>query len=261
MGDGLYKIIRLAGAPFRFQISGMENIRVHNPAIFISNHVGSTGPIAITTSLPLHLYPWAVGAMMDFNRAAVYLYNDFIRPTWKLDGRFGMLVSYLVSRISVRLLMGLGAIPVDTSQGWSSEYFYKSLAYLKEGKDLLIFPENTKKAIDPQTGFHSFSSGFCWLGEMCRRATGGRLPIYPMAVNPQYRHIAIGKPVYFELTGNRREDMNDFRDRLYELVSGLYLSIKASHDEMVEKAFEWLEADDSDLKTGWIEKEDEIHLR
>jgi hypothetical protein len=52
--------------------------------------------------------------------------------------------------------------------------------------------------------------------------------------------------------------MNDFRDRLYGLVSGLYLSIKASHDEMVEKAFEWLEADDSDLKTGWIEKEDEI---
>ncbi|MGD0002978.1 MAG: hypothetical protein ABSE06_01985, partial [Anaerolineaceae bacterium] len=61
MEDRLYRTIRLAGAPFRFQISGMENIRKHNPAIFASNHVGSTGPIAITTSLPLHLYPWAVG--------------------------------------------------------------------------------------------------------------------------------------------------------------------------------------------------------
>jgi 1-acyl-sn-glycerol-3-phosphate acyltransferase len=261
MENRLYKTIRLAGAPFRFKISGMENIRKHNPAIFASNHVGSTGPIAITTSLPLHLYPWAVGDMMDFNRAAVYLYNDFVHPTWKLDGRFGMLVSYLVSRISVRLLMGLEAIPVDTSLGLSSEYFYKSLAYLQEGKDLLIFPENPKKAIDPQTGFHPFSSGFCWLGEMYRRATAGRLPIYPVAVDPQYRHISIGKPVYFELTGNRRNDMNDFRDSLYGMVSGLYLSIKASHAEMVEKTCEWLETDDSDLEESWIEKQDEIHLR
>ena len=228
MADGLYRAIRLAGTPFRFQISGMENVCEHNPAIFASNHVGSSGPIAITTSLPLRLYPWAVGEMMDFDRAAAYLYDDFVHPAWKLDGRSGRMVSYLVSRISVRLLKGLEAIQVDTRLGWSSEYFYKSLVYLKDGKDLLIFPENTKKAIDTKTGFHAFSSGFCWLGEMYRKATGHKLPVYPVAVSPQHKRIAIGKPVYFELNGNCRDDMDSFRDRLYELVAGLYLSIKAN---------------------------------
>ena len=259
MADRLYRVIRLGGALFRYEISGMENVCEHSPAIFASNHVGSTGPIAITFSFPLRLYPWAVGAMMDFSRAPAYLYDDFVHPAWKLNGRLGMLVSYLVSRISVRLLKGLEAIPVDTSLNWSCEYFYKSLSYLKEGKNLLIFPENTKKAIDPLTGFHSFNIGFCWLGEMYHKSTGKKLPVYPVAVQPQYKRIAIGKPVYFELNGNRREDMNHFRDMLYERMASLFLSIKTNQYETTEKVYELLEADRSHLETDWGEPIEEVN--
>ena len=257
MTERLYRAIRLALSPFRFQFSGMENVREHNPAIFASNHVGSAGPIAIATSLPLRLYPWAVGDMMDFSRAPAYLYNDFVHPALKLDGRLGMLVAYLISRISVRLLFSMQAIPVDTSLGWSSEYFYKSLAYLREGKDLLVFPENPQKAIDPFTGFHAFNSGFCWLGEMYRISTRKRLPIYPVAIQPKCMHITIGKPVYFELNGNRREDMNNFRDMLYESIAGLYLSIKAARFEMEEKAYRLLDMNESVPENAWNELEEE----
>jgi len=52
-----YRLVRLVGSPFRYRVVGMQNVRNHGPALFVANHLGSAGPLASITSMPLRLSP------------------------------------------------------------------------------------------------------------------------------------------------------------------------------------------------------------
>ncbi|OIO84266.1 MAG: hypothetical protein AUK02_07275 [Anaerolineae bacterium CG2_30_58_95] len=40
------------------ELIGEENLPKEGPAVFIANHLGPTGPIAVVCSIPLQLHPW-----------------------------------------------------------------------------------------------------------------------------------------------------------------------------------------------------------
>ena len=123
LNDALYKTVRWLGAPTRFRLIGLENIQGRGQAIYAGNHLTSEGPIAVILSMPVRFYTWTIAEMLDFERASQYLYDDFVHPTWRLEGWFGGVVAYLVSRISVVLLTGLGSISVERSRGGFAEPF------------------------------------------------------------------------------------------------------------------------------------------
>jgi len=222
----LYKFVRLAGSPFRFQVVGLENAPVHGPAIFVANHMGAAGPLAAVLSLPQRFHPWAIAEMMSYRRATRYLYDDFIHPTWRLDGKLGLAVSFVVSRISVTLLNGLGSVPVERYQGEAVGAFRRSLQLLSEGKILLVFPEDAKQPPDPATHLYPWLCGFVGLCGMHERDTGQRLPVYPMAVHPGKKTIAIGQAHFYEENASRRLDVRHHCDLLRQAVTDLYLVLE-----------------------------------
>lgn len=218
----IYKFIRLVGAPFRFQVVGLENVQDDGPAIYVCNHLGSIGPIEAILSLPVRCYPWVIGEMTDPQRAPGYLYDDLVHPTWGLNGRFGMLVSTLVSRIAVGLLNGLGSISVDTTRNRTVAGLRRSLALLAEGENLLIFPEDPSQPPDPETQIRPFQCGFIGLCHIHGRDSGSQLPVYPMAVHAKSRMIAVGEALFFENRGDRRQASG----RLHHCVSELYRTLE-----------------------------------
>jgi len=218
----LYSFVRLVGALFRFRVEGLENLTNEGPAIYVANHLGSTGPIQLILSLPVRLYPWVIGEMTDPRRAPLYLYNDFVHPTWGLHGRPGMLVATAVSRIAISLFKGIEAVSVDRNRGRVMDGFRRSLSLLADGKALLILPEDASRPADPATRLHPFFCGFIGLCYMSERATGRAVPIYPLGVHAGQRAIAIGKSIYFEDRGERRADIRRTCGRLQKAVSGLY---------------------------------------
>ena len=135
-------------------------------AVFIANHLGTIGPIPIILSLPIRFYPWIIAEITDFKRAPRYLYDDFVHPDWHLNGRFGMLVSTLLSKITVHMHNSIGCVSVDRKIGWTLEGFRNSLSLLEEGKNLLIFPEDPRLSLDPDTLMCPFMSGFVGLCRM-----------------------------------------------------------------------------------------------
>src|SRR3990172_2922475 len=40
------------------------------PVVFISNHAAALGPIAVTSTLPVRVYPWVISDMVDPDKAA-----------------------------------------------------------------------------------------------------------------------------------------------------------------------------------------------
>lgn len=227
-GAFLYNATRALGAPFRYRVVGLENIRDGGPAIFIANHLGSLGPIESILSLPVRFYPWIRAEMTDLQRAAAYLHGDFVGPEWQLRGRVGLIVSGLLSQVTVRLINRVGSVAVEGAGYVPVEAYRRSLALLIEGKNLLIFPEDNVLPADPQTGLHPFQCGFVGLCSMYRRASGAELPIYPMAVHSGNRAIAVGKAAYLVDEGNHREGVRATCSRLREEIASLYLALESS---------------------------------
>lgn len=222
MSDTLYNVVRLLGRPFRYRVIGLEHIQPDGPAIFIANHLASAGPLQVILSVPVRFYPWAIAEMTDRERAAAYLYDDFIRPVWRLSGPLGLVVSALVARIAVRLINGLGAVAVERNRGWVRDAFRDSLALLLAGKKLLIFPEDPAGPLDPTCQMRPFLCGFLLLCSLYQKATGQALPIYPTVVHAGCKTVAIGQAVYPHLAAGRREDIRRVCGQLRQDMAALY---------------------------------------
>ena len=225
MVDTIYTLTRLSGTIFHYRVSGLQNVDHPNPAIFVANHMDSVGPLAVVLSVPIRFYPWVIAEITDIKRAPLYIYNDFVGPTLHLTGKAGQLASNIISRITVPLMRGLGALSVDRSRGWVSRVFYQSLDLLRAGKNLLIFPENPDLPLDPKTRMRPFMSGFTWLVQMYARAAHSSLPIYPVAVSPKSRQISIGPAINLQFHADHRQEMVHFAALIQDQVAQLYLKI------------------------------------
>lgn len=224
----VYDIIRFLGSSFSYDVQGIENIQTPGPAIYIANHLGPTGPLETGLSVPVRFYVWAIAEMLDFKRAPQYLFDDFVHPVLHLSGRFGLLFSTLLSKISVRLLRSIGAIPIDRFGGWTADGFRQSLHMLHEGKNLLIFPEDPLLPLDPDTLMRHFMPGFATLCSLFQSEASFPLPVYPMAVNAKAEMVAIGKAENFRPQGHHRQAIDAFSQLMEARVSELYLELKHS---------------------------------
>ena len=236
-GDkALYRFFWRVGAPFRYRLAGTEQLQDAGPAIYIPNHLGALGPVMSILSIPVRFYPWVVEDMLDRRLAPPYLYDDFVHRAWHLSGRLGMAVGTAQSRISVPLLNGFGSVAVDYEQRRSLSAVRRSLALLVAGKSLLIFPENDRMPEDPETGIRPFRCGFIGLCSMYERATGRRLPIYPLAVHKGRKMITIGQPLFHGNQGDRHAEVRATCERLYQRVREQYLALEAGEAHVTGSA-------------------------
>jgi hypothetical protein len=228
MKDIFYKTLHLLGSPFAYDCIGLKNIQSEGPAIYVTNHLGSVGPIAVILSLPIRFYPWVIAEMLDYQRAPQYLYDDFVHPELHLDGRFGMVVASFISQISVRLLNVLGSVSVDRNRGYYMSPMRQSLAMLVEGKNLLILPEDPLGPLDPEHLMRPFLCGFLLLCFKYKILTNGLLPVYPLAVSSECKKVCIGHPLFFESQDPHPRYIRQFCHQLQDVVKGLYQDLQAS---------------------------------
>jgi 1-acyl-sn-glycerol-3-phosphate acyltransferase len=221
MGDLLYGAIRAIGSPFRSRLTGWEQVIAGQPALFVANHLGSAGPLAAILSLPLRLYPWVIADMTDA-RAPAYLLDDFIGPSWHLEGRAGLLTSELVGRLARGLINGIGAVAVEKNKGLFDDSYQRSMELLLRGKHLLIFPEAREGEADPQTHMRPFHCGFGWLCHLYQRETGRPLSVYPTAVCPATHTVRLGTPTTLGLAHRRSRDIRAFCRDVEQQVGQLY---------------------------------------
>src|SRR4030042_2819985 len=232
LNDSLvYDIARFLGSPFSFYVVGFENIQTPGPAIYVANHLGTVGPIETILSIPIRFYPWIIAEMTDFKLAPRYLFDDFIHPVLHLGGKFGMLFSTLLTKITVRLLREIGAVSIDRFGGWTPDGFRHSLRLLHEGKNLLIFPEDPLLPLEPETLMRHFMPGFAVLCRMFQAGEDTLLPVYPLAVHSSSETVTIEKPEIFHSRDHHKAAINNFSQLLENRVRGLYLEMKKNADD------------------------------
>lgn len=179
------------------ELTGEEFLPERGPAVFVSNHLGALGPIAVGASVPFYLYAWVIADMLDEALAPDYLNKDFVEPQLHVPPPFSRPLAKVITKLSIPLLRSIGCIPVHHTTEGLLETYRLTVEVLEAGNFVLIFPEDPAQPPDPLTKMTPFKKGFTRLGELYFERTRRVLDFYPLAVHARSRTVRVGQPTRF----------------------------------------------------------------
>lgn len=234
MNERLYRIVAWAFQELIWggDLLGAENLPERGPAVFVSNHLGALGPIAVGASIPLRLHAWIHASTLDPHLAPDYLRRDFVEPQLHIPPPFSLWLAHVISKIHIPLLRAVGGIPVYHTPAGLLETFRLSVDLLEQGNFLLIFPENPDLPLDPRFQMTPFKKGFARLGELFYERTGRSLSFYPLAVHARSLTVRVGSPVRYNPIADPGVERVRIKNLLEESIHEMYL--QASQGEIVQ---------------------------
>lgn len=209
-----------------------DNLPERGPAVFVSNHLGALGPIAVGASIPLRLHAWIHGDMLDPLLAADYLRRDFLEGQLHLPPPLSDWLARGISKIHVPLLRAVGCVPVRHAPEGLLETFRLSVDLLARGECLLIFPETPDLPADPHYKMTPFQKGFVRLGELYYEQTKQIISFYPLAVHAESFTVRAGRPIRYNPLVNPSNERVRIKNLLEQTIHEMYL--QASHGEIIQ---------------------------
>jgi len=231
MKDGMYQFIVGVLDLFLWsgKLIGEENLPRRGPAVFIANHLDATGPIATACSIPLRVHPWVIADMMDKDLAPLWLQADFVERQLHFKPPVSRWLARALCSISVPLFYSIGCIPV-----YANDYermrdtLEISMGVLREGKFLLVFPEDYRLPIDPVTKMQPFQHSFVRLGENYYAETGERLEFYPLTIHAT-GYLVVGKPVVFNPLNPVGLERRRLKNLMEDTIIAMYMQLEGGN--------------------------------
>ena len=231
MGKIFYRaarqIIRIFSRPMTTE---WESSYSGDPCIFVANHMGAAGPIAMCAHFPLRdtCRPWINSPVMDSKQMPDYVRTDL---WWDHDSIFhpflNVTVPWLAAALIPPLMRGAGGIPVYRDMGVMTT-FRKSIEAMKKGDNLLIFPEKIS-----EYGEYSgeMNTGWLFVADMWYKATGRALEIYPVFVDKENHRLHVSRPILWDTTRSLKEQTDDVIRQVAEGIRGVSRSDPAWTEE------------------------------
>ena len=186
-------------------VSGIENLP-DEPVIIVGNHTQLHGPIVSELYLPFPRRIWCAGQMMSLSEVPGYAFSDFWSQKPRYLHPFFRLLSYIIAPLSVLIFNNAHTIAVHRDARILST-FKETVACLKNGESIVIFPEHDVKY---NNIVYEFQENFIDVARLYHKRTGKEVLFVPMYVAPKLKSVYLGKPVRF----NANNDIADERKKL-----------------------------------------------
>lgn len=164
------------------------------PVIFLANHLGAVGPMYMAVTFPLkdNVAIWCNEGMMEEKMTVEYVRHDWWwRPESKLAPLYSATIPYIAKAIVPKVLRSAPTIAVCRDARIMTT-MRKSIAALKEGKHIVIFPE-----LPDGHNSHAEHLQMGWLNlvTMYRRATGKDIRMIPIYIDEPAKTFRVGKGI------------------------------------------------------------------
>jgi 1-acyl-sn-glycerol-3-phosphate acyltransferase len=194
------------------------------PLIFVSNHIGSYGPLSLISTLHLKLYPWVAHEVTELQKVAKRLQDEFTELELRLRPPLSVWLARLIGRICVFIMRDLQAIPVYAESRRIRDTLERSLELLLKGKNILVFPENKERPLNEVLG--EFSTGFLAMARLYYQRTRKAISFLPVAVNQKVRGVQIGKPIRFRSGRPFHEEKRRLKRELEQAIYSMYYCLE-----------------------------------
>lgn len=181
---------------------------IEEPCVFICNHAGAFGPIDMCSFFPYreNCYSWLNHDVMDPKLVPAYVRQDYWwKPGCWAEPILNVTLPYLAAAVLPPVLKSAPGIPVYHDQRVLLT-MRKSLQHLKEGRYLIIFPEQP-------SGYKShhmwINTGFLNVAPMFHKLTGKALRFYPVHISPRDRTFTVAKPICFDPSRTLEEQQEE----------------------------------------------------
>ena len=190
----LCKVMKIAIKKSEFQYLGEE---IQPGSIILSNHVGTSAPLALELYGPKNIRHWGAHEM---NSGLIKLYKYQTKVYYHEKKHWNLFAARMFCLIASPLtnIFYKGLRLISTYRDHRLKHtIEESVEAIKSGESIVIYPEDsTKGYLDELEGFHA---GFVLLAKTCL-SKGIDVPIYVTYYNKKQKKYMIDKPVkYSEL--------------------------------------------------------------
>ena len=214
----LFKVVKWFVRLFypKIEIVGIENMP-DEPCIVVGNHTQMNGPIVGELYFPGKKLIWCVGDMLHIKDVPAYAFKDFWSEKPKYSQWFYRILSYIIAPISVFIMGNAQTIGVYHDSRILST-FKATVAGLKEGANIIIFPEHNKKY---NNIVYEFTTGFVEVARLYYKKTGKELTFVPMYIAPKLKKTYLGKPIKFSAAALIEDEKNRITDYLMNEITAM----------------------------------------
>ncbi len=225
MNKALYRLVAwgLRELVWDGYLLGAEELPERGPAVFVSNHLGALGPIAVGATLPFYLHAWVHADMLDPRLAPDYLRRDFVERQLHLKPPFSAWLARGISHVHIPLMRAVGCVPVYHTPDGLLETMRLSLDLLLRGEYLLIYPEDPDLPVDPRYQMTPFKKGFARLGKLYYERSKQVLSFYPLAVHARSASVRVGRPVRYSPLGSPLVECLRVKNLIERAIHEMYL--------------------------------------
>jgi hypothetical protein len=204
----------------KYEIIDLNNGEIKDNCIFISNHSAANGPLMLTLNLPLKFIPWGINDMCQGYRVRRrYLIDIFYGKKLKYSKFRSKVIGTLFAIISGYLYRNAGVIPTFENASLQ-ETMKLSIEKLKNGKNILIFPEDSSNGyFDVLTKYYP---GFAMLSKLYFKKTNKDLPVYPIYISKKKKIIIVGKPLFINEMLNQNFTLEEIAEKAKNITNELY---------------------------------------
>lgn len=191
-----------------------------NACIYISNHSTASGPATYELYFPTPMRFWGTYEMCgNFKSRWKYLNHTYFHRKKKRNKLTSFFLATILTPIMALFYKGMRIMPTYPDLRLTKT-FNESIAELKNGVSILIFPENSSD------GYHDilteYYGGFWLLAKRYNETTGNDINIVNMYYHKKSNRVIVSEPrSYLELS-ERFRDRDELTKFFCDDANGLY---------------------------------------
>lgn len=173
------------------------------PTVFVCSHDNLHGPLICQAYLPFPTRPWVLHVFLDRESCRKQFKEYTFSTRFGFPGPLAGFLAWMVSGYVSKLVRSVKSIPVYRGASRIIETFRETVAALKAGDSVMIFPNIQYTNED---GAGELYEGFLLVDRLWSRVSETPLAFVPLHVDQQRKTITAGEAVYFDHTRDRKAE-------------------------------------------------------
>lgn len=187
-------------------------------AVYVCNHSGAIGPANMAAWFDQPFRPWSISCLFDKRIAPNFIFHDFLLGRSRKFKKPYRLLAKIIAKLLPPLVKQQNPILVHRNSARIMQTFKESVAALKEGNNLVVFPECPHKFSNYVSELYE---GFIDVARLYNRDTGRKLKFYPVYIPADIRTISIGKPIEYNINVKASDERKLIADYLKQNMDRL----------------------------------------